>query len=244
MKIALTYFKLSFFMICLQFQFMLAQTASQKIIGLWKIENVNVGKKVMTPVAKWFRINENMTYDSGNGWLQNSEGVYSFDNDKNTFLPEEKNGIEEGFGAFTVTFDKNRMRWSRIEGGIKVEVLLKRIVKLPKATADYLVGLWKLEEILKKEISILKSFDLNNKPYFFISWDRTYRKRTPKGIRKTGYWHIHGHRPEVTFLSHDKEDNVETWNVNIKDNRLILSGKSITNKDFKRIYSRIYEFPE
>jgi hypothetical protein len=91
-----------------------------QVEGLWEINKVTVGDQTMTPLAKWTRINSDFTYQSGNGWLQNSEGNWTFDKSLNQFLPIEKNGIVDDFGPFEVEIIKDHMTWTRIEAGDEV----------------------------------------------------------------------------------------------------------------------------
>ncbi len=70
-----------------------------QVEGIWEIRKVTVGDQTMTPVSKWTRINSDFIYQSGNGWLQNSEGNWTFDKSLNQFLPIEKNGIVDDFRA-------------------------------------------------------------------------------------------------------------------------------------------------
>lgn len=217
---------------------------AQNIVGLWKINEVKVGTKKMTPVAKWTKINKDGTYQSGNGWLQNSEGNWTFDTKRNLYAPKEKNGIIDEFGPFTVEFTKKGMTWLREEEGIIVTVSLKRINKLPKATSDKLIGLWSLETYTKNGSDITNTFDPDKKHYIFIRWDRIYIDRTPKEKRSTGYWHIHGHKPEITFLPHSKDEKVKSWKVVVTEASLKLMGLSDSNKSTEKIYKRIHQFPK
>ena len=64
------------YLLCLIFLLLITTPSkAQSITGLWGIDKVEVGIEELTPVAKWVRINENGTYQMGNGWLQNSEGT-------------------------------------------------------------------------------------------------------------------------------------------------------------------------
>lgn len=47
--------------------------------GLWEVTKVIVGQEEMTPVAKWTQINKDGTFETGNGWLQNGNGTWTFD---------------------------------------------------------------------------------------------------------------------------------------------------------------------
>ena len=217
---------------------------AQTIVGFWEVTKVQAGGQTMTPVSKWTKINKDGSYQSGNGWLQNAEGNWTYDDDKNLFSPVESNGVKDNFGPFTVEFNADTMTWLREEEGMIVTVSLKKITKKPKATADQLVGLWDLNTITKEGKSTLELFDPNNKYYVFIRWDRVYMERMPNGNRSTGYWHIHAHKPEITLLSHDKKKPDETWLVAISAKELKMSGISNTNKGIEMSFKRIHEFPK
>ena len=206
---------------------------SQSITGLWEITLVTVGDEQMTPVAKWTRFNEDGTYQSGNGWLQNAEGKWVFDEDAQTISMEETNGLKDPFGSFSMEINENSMIWKRMEEGMQVTIHLTRVNKIPKAPADQLVGLW--SEINEQEAE--------TGHIFFFRWDRIYREMDQSG-KGTGYWHMHGHRPEVTLLSHNEGNAPETWKVEVTDTKLILTGISDSNKDDVRTFLRLHQFPE
>ncbi len=213
---------------------------AQNITGLWEIKTVNVGKRNMTPVAKWTKINTDGTFQSGNGWLQNAEGTWTFEDA--IFLTNIPLGLKDPFGGFKVSFIDESMIWERMEEGMMVKVTLVKIKNLPKAPADYLVGLWDLVKIEKDKQDLTDS--LKREQYIFIRWDRLYNQRTIEGKRKTGYWHINGHRPEITFLPHSEGETPESWRVEVNDEVLILTGISDTNRDIKKHYKRLNEFPK
>jgi hypothetical protein len=217
---------------------------TQSIIGFWGINEVTVGDKVMTPVAKWTRINGDGTFQSGNGWLQNSEGHWTLDQQTRLYRPVETNGIIDQFGAFKISFQNDAMTWEREEEGEKVVVRLQRIEELPKATADILVGLWSLKKISLNGNSIKDTFDPDNNHYVFIRWDRIYVERTPQGERATGFWHINGHRPEVTFIGQGSKISTEVWRVEVDNAELRMTGISDSNKGMEKTYGRINKFPE
>ena len=128
---------------------------AQEILGLWEIKNVSVGEEAMNPVAKWTRINPDGTYQSGNGWLQNSSGTWTFNEISMEFLPVEDFGIKEDFGAFIVSFSGGKMLWERHEKGMTVLVILEKIQQLPKSTADWITGLWDLTEAIQSGKTLL-----------------------------------------------------------------------------------------
>lgn len=175
----------------------------QSMMGLWQVEKVMVGDKVMTPVAKWFRFNSDTTYQSGNGWLQNDQGSWQYDKTKSTFSATSALGIRDEFGDFKVSFSDGKMSWEREEEGMPVKVSLIRSDTLPMSTADYLVGLWELQESSKGEAQ----------HKIFVRWDRVYSHIAPDGKRENGYWHIHGHRPEITLMPHQEDNPTEKWMV-------------------------------
>ena len=81
----------------------------ERIIGLWEVEKVAVGDENMTPVAKWFKINADGTYQAGNGWLQNGNGNWNYDTQKNLYTATDPLDVADKFGGFTVLFDGAKM---------------------------------------------------------------------------------------------------------------------------------------
>ncbi|QGY42198.1 hypothetical protein GM418_00560 [Maribellus comscasis] len=218
--------------------------SAQSVVGFWEIKEVTVGNEFMTPIARWTRINQDGTYQSGNGWQQNSEGTWDYDNKSNSFLPKETNGIEDSYGAFKVSFSGKEMIWQRKEDAMTVTVTLTPIKKLPKSTADEIKGLWDLTDALLNSRSVKDKFDPDDIYYVFIRWDRIYIERSPEGKRSTGYWYINAHRPEITFISHTAGQNPESWQIEVNDLELKLKGISETNKNRELIFQRINEFPQ
>jgi hypothetical protein len=212
------------------------------IVGFWEVEKVTVGKEKMTPVAKWFKLNANNTFEGGNGWMQNSEGTYTYDGQK--YQPITKNGLKDPFGAFQVSFENDKMIWERQEEGMKVIVTLKRIVEKPKSPADQVVGLWDLTKAEKEGKDVTTETDKDNLHYIFIRWDRFFVQRTPKGDRDRGYWHFHGHKPEITFIHIQRNNESEPWRVDVTENTLTLTGIADTNKGIVLSYIRLDGFPK
>jgi len=223
--------------------FLAAQSVAQDIVGLWEVIEVTVGGKVMTPVAKWTRLNEDGTFQSGNGWLQNSAGIWSYDAKNTTFTLMELHGLPDSFGGFKISFDYDRMIWERMEDTDQVIVKLKKIAALPESTADRLVGLWDLKEMTRNGKSEKSAYDPNDKYYIHIRWDRMYVERATDGSKTYGYWHINAHRPELTLIRKDGK-STESWTVEVEGKILKLSGISETNKSVQMGFTRINEFPE
>lgn len=208
------------------------------LTGLWKINKVMVGDEEMSPVAKWTRIHENGTFESGNGWLKISEGTWSFDREDHIFKPVDPLDVKDEFGGFVVSFEKDQMRWKREEEGMDVEVTLVSVKNIPMAPADYLEGLWDLAEITDDGVSVLKDFDPEDKHRLFIRWDRIYVNINPDGERSSGYWHIHAHKPELTLLSHVSGVPPEGWIIEVELRTLQMTGISESNKNIIRSYTR------
>lgn len=222
----------------------LAIGQENQMTGLWGVEKVSAGDQEMTPVAKWFRINEEGTYQSGNGWMQNSEGTWEYDEQHQTYLPTTKNGFVDEFGAFSVHFEEEKMLWQRKEEGMNVTVTLSQLDELPKAPADLVQGLWDLEQIQENGNDFTEDFDPNNRFYLFIRWDRIYNERNEHGERTSGYWHMNGHRPEITLMSHQEGSQPDTWNVEANDSELVLRGLSDWNQNIEMSFRRLQKFPE
>ena len=215
----------------------------QEFTGLWEVEKVEVGDKNLTPVAKWTRIHADGTYESGNGWLQNSVGKWTYDAKEKSFLPKEKNGIEEGFGAFTIKVDDEKMVWSRMEEGMQVTVTWQRIEELPRTTADKVVGLWRMKRTVepKRNKRLFKGSDV---AVFHLRWDRIYTITFRNGERQTGYWHMNGHRPVITLLPHQEGLSAESFYVKVNDESLTISSASEENEADHYFFDRTDKFPE
>jgi hypothetical protein len=226
------------------FLFLANLVNAQPVTGFWEITKVMVGEEIMTPVARWTRINADHTFQSGNGWLQNSIGTWTYDERQSQYSAEDNYGIRDEYGPFNVRFDGDTMFWERIEEEMQVKVTLEKITSKPMSTADRLHGLWDLTHIVEAGRDITAMFDPDGLYYVFIRWDRIYVERNADGEQSTGYWHIHGHRPEVTFLSHRENEKPKGWTVEVSDTQLSMTGVSETNKDLELQFQRIHEFPE
>lgn len=219
---------------------------AQDIQGFWGITEVKVGDELMTPVAKWTKINADKTFQMGNGWQQNSVGTWTYDKKSRAYQPRETygTGLEDEAGPFTVSFKDDKMIWEREEEGMKVVVTLQRIKQLPMSPADQFVGLWDLTQVSKNGQVVTPAFDPENKHYIFIRSDRVFLERTAENERKYGLWHINGHKPEIKFIRNDKDKVDEGWRISINGSELTMIGISDTNKDVEMVYNRMQKFPE
>ncbi len=215
-------------------------TMHAQVSGMWEFTKVTLGDEEVTPVAKWTRLNEDGTFQSGNGWVQNAEGTWNYDKESKSFLPVTKNGITDEFGPFEVSFTGDGLTWKRKEEGMEVVVSLRRINEIPKGPMDEIVGLWDLDDAQSNGRNILDEMDPGLNRYLFIRWDRIFVfGNTPDG-RLTGYWHFDGHRPQVTLIYHDSARDREYWNVSYEDGKMIWN-----NSEFVELtFSRIGKFPE
>lgn len=209
-----------------------------QIEGLWLVTDVSIGDQSMTPVAKWTRINTDGTYASGNGWLQNSVGTYTFEDE--VFKPLQTDGIRDPFGGFTTKVGQNEMTWTRQEGGATVTVQMKRIEELPQAPADQAVGLWQLA---RSEGKLMESVFLQDLETMFIRWDHIY---VAQGVedRKTGFWFINAHRPDLTLIPHSEQEGNTFWRVTFEDGQMIWSPIQEGQEQSKLFFRRLDAFPE
>ena len=211
--------------------------------GFWLVAKVTVGARELTPVARWFKIDKGKQV-SGNGWTQHSFGSYKFDKKTSELLFITTNEPEDEFGAFKVVRTGPLMTWSRKEENEMVVVELKPITELPMSPADEAKGLWVLNQAFERDQDILKTFDPDHKHFLFIRWDRQYVKQINAHERISGYWFFDALRPEVTFISENREQEDEKWTVTIEGAKLTMRGSSENVKEMVLVYSRATEFPK
>lgn len=207
------------------------------------MKKVSVGSQQLTPTAKWTRINEDHTFQSGNGWLQNSEGTWTLDKETMRFSLLGKNGIKDEYGAFKLTMDGANMTWERMEEGEKVTVSLAPVIAIPKGPWDKVQGLWRVNQATKAGVDITSTFDPDGKRHIFMRWNRLFIDNLGPDGRLTGYWHINDHRPMLTLMSHDESKPNEVWNLEFSETEMTWSGATEENKSERLVYKRISEFP-
>lgn len=212
--------------------------------GLWVVKKVTVGNAVMTPVAKWVKLEADGTQFSGNGWLQHTTGTWKFDSENSALSFTSEPGPEDEFGAFKIKYDAQHMTWERMEDGEKVVVILEKTDALPQSPADQIQGLWNLEKVVNKEEDITNQYDPNNKMYIFMRWDRIFVKRTSTEERIMGLWHINAHQPELQLISLDPQKENEKWRISFSDSEMTWTGLDKNNKDFILTYHKIKTFPK
>jgi hypothetical protein len=235
--------KLHFLLILIPAIFIQQVVRSQSLTGIWLVEKVQVGDEQMTPVSKWFKFHENGDYESGNGWLQNTIGTWSYDSETQEFSATNKLGIKDEAGPFKIETKDETMVWSREEDGSNVKVHLQQIQSIPPSYTDLLSGLWKLTETAEQSEPIT-SGPLTGLNHVLLRWDRIYRATDQDKKSKTGYWHVNGHRPVLTLLPHQAEQAPESWHIQVSEQALELTGTSDSNKDQVKNFIRIHQFPK
>jgi hypothetical protein len=220
---------------------LLIQSHAQSVSGFWVVNKVSVGDRSMTPVAKWFKNNKDGTFQSGNGWTQNSVGTWTYDKETKEFIPTNTNGLKDEYGPFQVSFSGDNMIWERQEDGMKVVVTLSEINEMPIAPADQIVGLWSLSNVKKMEEDASTGVDPDGNPYLFIRPDRLYRIRNADATFDNGYWHMDGHNPEFHLINHNREKAVQIFTISFRGNQLFMKQKEGDQLELR--YNRINEFP-
>lgn len=192
--------------------------------GLWEVKLVTVADQSMTPVAKWFQINEDGTLASGNGWLQNVESNWEFKeiNNELIFITD---GIPDEYGAFIVTVDDNSMTWARIEEGQNVKVQLEKTIKRPMAPWDKIVGVWKWIGMESRNVDTNEINISDVEPdWTRIRWDRRYDTFDAEGIKtESGIWHFDAHRPVLTIF--DAKDEKYVWQIEFIDDQMVWTSE-------------------
>jgi hypothetical protein len=213
-----------------------------QIDGLWLVKKVIVGTEVMTPQAKWFRL-DNGKQTSGNGWQQHSFGTYRFEAKKSTVIFETENEPKDEFGAFAVQRKGNTMNWMRKEDGDNVSVELELITTLPMSTSDKVKGLWGLLRVTSGSSDVTSQYDPQKKYSIFIRWDRIYNQNT--GSEKiNGFWYMNAHKPELRLMRFGHEQEEDKWMVSFEKEDLVLTGLSDHNKNTVLSFKKLSEFPK
>ena len=214
---------------------------SQTFDGLWGVVSVHAGDRLVTPVAKWFLIEKDGVYKSGNGWTQNSVGTWTYDESTGQFAGHSTNDIKDEYGAFNLKLDQGKMIWDRMEDGMKVTVVLQQIAEIPAAPADLVQGLWKLTSVMKDDVNMTSTVDPQSKQFLHIRPDKRFRLRTSDNSGIRGFWHMNGHRPRLTLIHDDRSVDNLAFTVEIVDNQLMMRQ---AEKGIVYTYQRIFEFPD
>lgn len=179
----------------------LTLNAQNNMIGMWEVIEVSMGNNIMTPVAKWTKIHADSTFKSGNGWIQNSTGTWTLDQDIITMT--DSLSMEDPYSGFTLSWRGDTMIWQRQEEGL-VTVKWRPITQIPMAPLDYFYGNW---EMLTPTTNSLFSYPTT----LYFRWDRIYRTNPIESASQTGFWQIHGHRNQITFVPHHQEQGFTSY---------------------------------
>lgn len=210
--------------------------AQEQLFGLWTIEKVQVGDEDMTPVAEWTMINADSTYFSGNGWLTSTEGAWSYKPSSKALSLESFNDIKDTAGPFTVACKENECIWTRLEEGTNVRIFLKRADRKPLAPADHILGLWKLTSYNRGGTDLSEKMNPEHSRYFHMRWDRIFTDNNGRHGRQSGFWHMHGHRPSLTWIYHDQDKDNDYWEVSYSNQTMTWSQN---DNDTTLIFERI-----
>ena len=190
-----------------------------------------VGDRDVTPVAKWFRYHADQSYQSGNGWSQNSMGTWTYDEQTAEFLPYNRQGEPDEYGAFVILFENGNMYWEREEEGMKVAVTLSPITEMPMAPKDSISGNWQLVSVLQDGQESTEGHDLPKE--LFVSWGGTYRATKADGSQARGFWHMDPHAAEFHMVDWNREVDFMAFDVSF-DNDLV---KMVPWKDRSLTYT-------
>ena len=196
--------------------------AGQSVSGLWQVDHVSVGDRQMTPIAKWFEINDDLTYTAGNGWSRNDIGTLRYNAGDGTLLPDSERNGPDTYGPFSVTFSGDEMVWSRDEDGMPVVVTLSRIEDLPMSPKDSIVGNWSLVQGTNQEGNTLDTSAPEHYKLLEIRWTETFRATRQDNAQVFGYWHMDAHAPEFHLVNFETCQEVEIFDVAFEENSMVM----------------------
>ncbi len=221
-------------------QFLLSTSINAQIYGLWETTSVRVGDEMMTPIAKWSNFLEDGKYTSGNGWLQNSDGSWEYDEVAKKLNIIVSTGFDNTFGPFDVEFNsEDEMIWTREENGELVTVTQRRIYDIPKNQATNAVGLWMVTEAIFGNQVKTEEFKESEFQAVFVRWDNLLQEITVEG-RRSGMWRIDAHRPVIDILYYDGSKPLQYWDLNFKNEDSMTWKRGGMIISFERLNS----FPE
>lgn len=208
------------YLVCLSCFGLFFPALHAQFTGLWTVEEVKVGEKTMTPVAKWFQFDANQNLAGGNGGVRNTLGTYKLNATESTVLFHNEAGREDEYGPFVYSITAGNMQFQRVEDGQQVTVVLQRASHIPQAPWDEMVGFWNLKE----------GEAPGNMQSISIRWDRRFVMHTPNG-RKGGIWHIDGHRPILRLISDAGDAEDSQWNFEFPEKGQLKWKRKVENKE-------------
>lgn len=182
-----------------------------QIDGLWQIDSIRRLGEVSVPPARWFQFQEGEVY-GGNGWMINTFGHYSFDEEEGQFA-----FLEDEMGAYNCRIKEEGMQWYRSEYDMDVTIYLSRVEHYPLAPWDQLRGWWQLTS---SSIDDVQGDSLR----LYFSWDRKYR--IDNGSfgegNQSGLWHYDAFDPLLRMISHQGDAMDREWEVLFEEDQLVL----------------------
>lgn len=218
------------------------KTQKNSIVGLWVVEEVKVGEEIMTPNARWMRFNKDSTQQSGNGWLQHSIGIYSYNNTHKELRITNTNGYKDTYEPFKVKLQDEKMLWSRTEDSVNVTIVLKKTKKLPQSDGNKLLGVWSLVKITENGQDVTQLYNEEQKNYLYMRWDGKFIVNNSTAGKTRGIYNVHAHKPQVELIvSINDSLQKETWKFEATDSTVVFTN---TPTKTKKYYKRILQFPE
>ncbi|MBO6792702.1 MAG: hypothetical protein JJ895_02235 [Balneolaceae bacterium] len=151
-----------------------------------------------------------------------------------------KTGFEDSFSPFSVEMiNQNEMKWTREEAGAMVTVFNRRITEIPKSPATKAVGLWRITEVLDKNLKVTEQFTSEEFQAVFVRWDNLIQEITTEG-RRSGIWRVDAHRSVIDILYYDGEKSLQYWSLDFASEDQMTwtrDGLTIT-------FERLTTFPE
>lgn len=212
---------------------------AQSLPGLWLVQEVSMGDQKVTPQERWFKYDDAGNFSSGNGWLKHSDGTYVYNPSDSSFEAHQVDEPIDEFGAFKLWFEGEKMIWQRIEADMQVTVKLERIEEVPPSLADKVQGLWQLDSIAFTDPEVTNSATDQPTEQLFLRWDREYRISNSEENMDRGYWHIHGHRPELTLISRSSEQTFTVYEIIQNGEFLILKLRDGADAGTRWYYQRV-----
>ncbi len=214
---------------------LLSAYSNAQISGLWEATKVQVGIEEMTPVARWSLFNEDGSFTAGNGWLQNGDGTWSFDEQSSEISLTNITGFDDEFGAFSVDIVSDElMYWKRMEDGQEVIVTYERIEEMPKDLRTNVVGLWQIERVWEGDKDITSNYTKGESWFYHIRWDNLVNMMNPEG-RTSGMWRIDAHRPTLDILYYDEKKSLDYWALSFESEDLMTWKRDELTIQLKRL---------
>lgn len=227
-------------LIFLIFVVMISSIANAQIHGLWETTSVKVGDEIMTPIAKWSNLHQDGIFTSGNGWLQNSDGNWEYDEETHELTMTALTGFDDTFGAFKVEMiNDDEITWTRVENGETVIVTNKRILMKPKHPATLAVGLWVVKEATFGGQIKTTEFVETEFHAVFLKWDNEVQEINGE-VRRSGIWRVPGHKSVIDILYYDGSKPLQYWDLDFDGEESM----KWTRGGIQITFERLSSFPE